>query len=113
MAGLAGLLPQNVHLYLRSFHRLPEIDVQPIFEIGSTLRLVSCLARARPEELAENITESAPSSFPGVVTSTGSTARGLLLAYVLAEIKSTEARSATLAAPRPSAIRRRHVVRIK
>ena len=58
MAGLARLLPQNVQPYLRSLDGLPEIDIQPVFEIGSALRLNrACFCRA--EKLAEDITKAA------------------------------------------------------
>src|SRR5579875_426220 len=60
VARLACLLPRDIQLHLRPSNRLPEIDVQPILEVRSALRLRSALpgAAAIVEKLTEDVAES-------------------------------------------------------
>src|SRR5579884_4318731 len=111
MTRLADLLPRNVQPHLGAANGLPEIDVQPVFEIASSLRLRRCRPRpsATPEELAENIAE--PKSFAGILRPARA-ARRLLLPQKFAEIESPEIRPCARAGARPRSIRR-NVIRIK
>src|SRR5438477_12570675 len=85
-AGIADLLPDNVELHLRSAYGFPEIDVEPILEVGTFFRSrAGFLAAASAEELAENIPE-----VPGALSRIGAAA----LVDILGKIKSAEAHPA-------------------
>src|SRR5689334_10649879 len=56
VARLACLLPRDIQLHLCAADRLPEIDVQPVLEVRTALRLSRGLARPPPaEETAEYV----------------------------------------------------------
>ncbi len=109
VAGLADFLARNVEPHLRPADGLPEIDVQPVFEIGAFFRTpAGC---SPPRRLPKNwlkMSRKAPVPPPGCVV-------GALMIRVIGKIEAAKAH-ARLACARPwSAARtaRRNVVGIE
>src|SRR5579883_496723 len=95
MTGRAGLLARDVQLHLGASNRLPEIDVEPVFEIRAALGLLlrGGRASAPAEKAAEDVAERTASEAFAFFR-----ARLLLLTHVFGEIESAESGSAALAA---------------
>ena len=58
VAGLANLLARDIEAHLRAADGLPEVDVQPVFQIRALFRTAArLLAALVAEELAEDVAE--------------------------------------------------------
>jgi hypothetical protein len=114
MTGLAGLLPLDTELHLGAANCLPEIDVQPVFEVGAAFRLgrVRPLSPTTAKEITENIAESKTFRVRSGSTARAATLPLLLLPHELGKVESAKVRSARCTRPRAASVGR-HVRRVK